>query len=202
MCCRWGGRTAARSITWSLAPCPLIASSRARGRGRVRSHGASFGLRCVRRGEFDRVVVGDVSERAYRAPSHGDALDALAGKLGITCSFDGTDAVRRRFARAVGAARDRVVCVFPLRDAAGDAAYPAFFIDEFVASLPVSMRPRLTRAIIWACPPIVSRALLASARTTWRAASALLASPRSVETFPVARRGRLSTAMCCGDENG
>lgn len=144
-------------------------------------------------GEFDRVVVGDVSERAYRAPSHGDALDALAGKLGITCSFDGTDAVRRRFARAVGAARDRVVCVFPLRDAAGDAAYPAFFIDEFVASLPGFDEAEAYESDYLGLPSDrVAGASRLGEDDLARCVGLSSQAPGSVETFPVARRGRLS----------
>ena len=87
-------------------------------------------------GEFDKVVVGDMSDIAYRVASNEGALDVLARKLGLVHDFDASGALRRRFARALRAARKEVSCVFSLRDAAGETAYPACFVDEFVSLLP------------------------------------------------------------------
>ena len=151
-------------------------------------------------GEFDKVVVGDVSDGAYHVSPGTDALDSLACKLGVERSFDPSEAVKRGFSRAVCAARDDVVCVFPQRDANGDESYPAFFVDEFIASLPgYEEATSFDKDLLGLPVDVASRASRIGEDDIACCLASAVAAPVDVASFPTAQRGSLSAGdVLCG----
>ena len=144
-------------------------------------------------GEFDKVVVGDVSDGAYHVSPGADALDSLACKLGV-------EAVKRGFSRAVRAARDNVVCVFPQRDANGDESYPAFFVDEFIASLPgYEEATSFDKDLLGLPVDVAARASRIGEDDIACCLASAVVAPADVGSFPTAQRGSLSVGdVLCG----
>lgn len=151
-------------------------------------------------GEFDKVVVGDVSDGAYHVSPGADALDSLACKLGVEHGFDSSEAVKRGFSRAVRAARDNVVCVFPQRDANGDESYPAFFVDEFIASLPgYEEATSFDKDLLGLPVDVAARASRIGEDDIACCLASAVVAPADVVSSPTAQRGSLSVGdVLCG----
>ncbi len=103
----------------------------------------------------------------------------------------------RGFSRAVRAACDNVVCVFPQRDANGDESYPAFFVDEFIASLPGTRRRRLFDKDLLGLPvDVAARASRIGEDDIACCLASAVVAPADVVSFPTAQRGLLSVGGC------
>lgn len=80
----------------------------------------------------------DLSARAYPVRANEDGGTLLLEKLGLARPADALTASRRRFFRALAAAREAVVCERPLNTVDGDEAYPAVMYEELLDCYRVS----------------------------------------------------------------
>ena len=90
--------------------------------------------------------------------------------------------------------------MFPQRDANGDESYPAFFVDEFIASLPGTRRRRLFDKDLLGLPvDVAARASRIGEDDIACCLASAVVAPADVVSFPTAQRGLLSVGdVLCG----